>query len=770
MKLCQFTQIISFSLALVFLPGASAQNEGGSNGTLDPGAIRSDKGFISEQINISGDAVQENGVPAVGAFIELDCRGSVTKEATVDSSGRFSFRLGEGVRFNQQDQDLNQAVTDPFGRNSSMIPFDVGTISTKTANVTKNPNYSTRLAGCTLQASLSGFKSSKIELGTAPLSMLNHVGTIVLFPIEKVRGATVSATSLLAPKSAKKAMEKAQVALRKDRVSESEKYLKSAIEIYPKYGEAWFQLGRLYQAQRRFQEARDAYTKAIESDNLYANPYVWLGVISAAEQKWKDAADLTERALALDPIAFPVAYYLNALASFNLKNLVLAEKSARQAELLDSTHRFPKLHLILASICADRNDIVCSIDELRQYIKYGPRGELAVQKYERAPYLGPDWETAGESFKKAMASSVGSDVRLMLAEAFWGAGMTDQAKAELTAYLEGGDIMKIPPQLRNLLGPILDRKKDEPISLASNEPTEAKREEAVDYLRYPLQDLPDFEPAGDQAPMSEILAAVGNNVSRLFANLFNLSALEKVQLERIDQKGNGDRTRSFEHLYLCLGAIDKQDPFFDEFRSDAQGNEIRQLGLDEGYMLTSGFMSAPLIFHPIHQNGNSFRLLGYQKLRGRNTIVVAYAQLPDRCRLKGHFQAGKIVEEIFKQGIVWIDAKDYQIIRLVSDLLKPLPRIKLEKLRTEIDFDEVRFNQAAEKFWLPVQVGVTVNWNGRLLRNTHSYSDFKLFDVQTTQRIEKPKDAGKTVERAADPSLLERHVADPPPRPIPPAK
>jgi hypothetical protein len=53
-----------------------------------------------------------------------------------------------------------------------------------------------------------------------------------------------------------------------------------------------------------------------------------------------------------------------------------------------------------------------------------------------------------------------------------------------------------------------------------------------------------------------------------------------------------------------------------------------------------------------------------------------------------------------------------------------------------------------------VQVVVTVNWNEKLLRNTHSYSDFKQFDVKTSQRIEKPKDTGKPSEGASDPSQL----------------
>jgi tetratricopeptide (TPR) repeat protein len=741
MRLRKFVPSIGFLWMLLFLLWARAQNAERAQQLPGPDIYGSDRETSPEQIWISGNAVKENGFPAVGAFIELDCRGSVTREATVDSSGAFSFRIGEGVRSNQQDQDMSHSLTDPFGRSSSMVPFNVGTIGTSTTTASKKLTSATRITGCTLSASLSGFKSSTLELGTTPVSMLNNVGTIALFPIERVRGTTVSATSLRAPKAAKKALDQATKALRKNRTGDGEKHLISATTIYSKYGEAWYQLGRLYHAQQRTNEARAAFKKAIDSDNRFATPYVWLGMIAAAEQKWQEAADLTERALDLDPSAFPEAYYLNALTNFYLTNMAAAEKSAHRVELLDSAHRFPKIHLILASAYAAKSNGVGLIEELRKYLKYGPRGKNAVQENGEARYLDLDWESASESTKKEIALGAWPEVRMQLAEVLLRAGMVNEAKAELSAYRKEGDIVKVPERLRYLLEPEQNYEKDVALPQKSNEKALTPKEGGIDYLHYSLLDQPDFESAGDQTALTGVLAAVGNNVSRLFDNLFNLSAVESVQLERSDRKGNADRSKDFKYLYLCLGAIDKRDPYFDEYRSDEQGKEIFQSGLDEGYMLTAGFMSSPLLFHPIHQDGNEFRLLGYQRLRGINTMVVAYAQIPGKCRLKGQFQAGKRVAETYKQGIAWIDAENYQIIRLISDLLKPIPLIGLDKLRTEIDFDKVRFDQSREEFWLPLQVVVTVDWNNRLLRNAHAYSDFRLFDVKTSQKIQQPKEA-----------------------------
>ena len=77
-------------------------------------------------------------------------------------------------------------------------------------------------------------------------------------------------------------------------------------------------------------------------------------------------ADFSEQALALDPLSFPEAYTLNAVANFRLKRLDAAEKSARKAQQMDSNHRNPKIHLLLADILYWKSDPAGSAGELRE--------------------------------------------------------------------------------------------------------------------------------------------------------------------------------------------------------------------------------------------------------------------------------------------------------------------------------------------------------------------------------------------------------------------
>ena len=78
----------------------------------------------------------------------------------------------------------------------------------------------------------------------------------------------------------------------------------------------------------------------------------------------------------------------------------------------------------------------------------------------------------------------------------------------------------------------------------------------------------------------------------------------------------------------------------------------------------------------------------------------------------GTFKAGKETRETYFQGVAWIDATNHQILRLNTDLLEPLPLLKLKAETTKIEFNEVHFSRIPEAFWLPADVTVTLDWRG----------------------------------------------------------
>jgi len=383
-----FRVILALSFLLVLLPQITAQQSDqipGSSGSADktagkessiqqgPAAKSNSRATlpqVSRPVVFTGAVVQEDGTPPpYGAAIELDCGGSTTKVATVRVNGFFEFQLGESSRAGNLIPDASEPNSKNFfdGGFNNTNSLASGLLSNTSASMS-----STRFMGCQLRAQLQGYRSSVVRLSGGPFSTRNHLGTIVIYPIQRAQSTAVSVASMLVPKEAKKSRDQARKALRKEKFAEAETLLKAAVESYPKYGEAWLDLGDVYQRQNRNEEARRAYIKAMETDSFFASPRLRLSWIALSEQKWQEAADFAERALALEPAGLPETYFVSALSNYNLNRLDMAEESSRQVLRLDSNHLFPQAFLILANILARKNDNEGSVAQLRQYLKYAP--------------------------------------------------------------------------------------------------------------------------------------------------------------------------------------------------------------------------------------------------------------------------------------------------------------------------------------------------------------------------------------------------------------
>ena len=419
-----------------------------------------------------------------------------------------------------------------------------------------------------------------------------------------------------------------------------------------------------------------------------------------------------------------------------LSNKIVADPSLGRAEPL----------LALGVMESWRHEPKSAAGYFVQALKYAPQDPLALQELGRSQLLIQNWGAADEYLGKAIAAGAGPEAHLLRGEAMLGGDHSQQANAELLHYLDGRDVKTMPVQVRQLWVEIQDRMKIEATYLEAK----PKGEAALDYLHRPPADLKGLDPATDQGQLDSILSGVGKTVAEFFQNFPNTSSLEQIHSEKLGHNHKVQATLDQQFQYLCFTPTDAWGPGFNEYRVDSSGVPASPRGLHDGFMLTSGFASASLHFHPNYQSQALYRYLGRQKVDGRDTYVVAFAQQPAKARLSGGFRSGEIRMATLAQGMAWVDSKSYEIIRLRTDLLMPLTEVKLERATTEIAFAEVHFKGIEKGFMVPRQVTVTVDWNGRHLRNEHRYTEFKLFNVEATDRPGKPKQLSETSKGASD--------------------
>ena len=184
-----------------------------------------------------------------------------------------------------------------------------------------------------------------------------------------VDGLTVSATSAMAPRDAQKAYEKGREKAGKAKWDEAQQSFEKAVQIFPKYAVAWYELGRIQLHKSVSADARHSFEQSVAADSKYVNPYRGLAELDMQEKQWQPLVSVTDQLLALNPVNFPDAWFLNALGNYNLGNFAAAEKSARQGMKVDETHQLPKLEYLLGVTLAQEREYAEAASHIQNYLR-----------------------------------------------------------------------------------------------------------------------------------------------------------------------------------------------------------------------------------------------------------------------------------------------------------------------------------------------------------------------------------------------------------------
>jgi len=337
---------------------------------------------------LSGKVVMEDGTPPPESVaIQLVCRATQRSVGYTDPKGGFAVDVNDrrnAATFADASEDPNS-----FGGNSGRPNSAINPNSNTNSGITGRG-----LMGCDLRASMAGFRSDVMHLDARHGSDNPEVGTIILHRLANVEGLTISATSGLAPKDAKKAFEKGQNFERQQKWGDADKEFHKAVDIYPKYAMAWYQLGLVQEQEKDQEAARKSYAQALAADGKFVSPYQALAVMAAQEQKWQDVVDDTGHLLRLNPVDFPQAWLFNSLGNYYLKNMDAAEKSARDGISHDAAHSYPDLNHVLGVVLAMKRDYAGAVEQLRDYLHYAPNAidvdQVRKQLAEVERVMGPE--------------------------------------------------------------------------------------------------------------------------------------------------------------------------------------------------------------------------------------------------------------------------------------------------------------------------------------------------------------------------------------------
>jgi tetratricopeptide (TPR) repeat protein len=318
--------------------------------------------------------------PNTDIVIERICGSTVYVEGHPDSKGNFGVNLGGRSAL-------------PDGANASGKGSPDGGLHGADALTSGIPGAKLMtdrdIYGCELRAAYPGYQSEGITMTSRRSLDQPDVGTIILHRIAGIQGTTISITSAQAPKEAKRAFDKGAAQERKNDWKGAANSFHAAVKTYPQYAAAWFELGRIDQAQNHLAQARQFYDRALQADPKYASPYEQLALLAIQEGKWEEGARISQKGLDLNSVEFAGLWYYNAVSEYNLHRLDLAAVSADKAINLDRLRKFPEAQLLLAGLLTQQGKYSGAVLHLRAYLEEVPNAPNADMLRKKLAALEP---------------------------------------------------------------------------------------------------------------------------------------------------------------------------------------------------------------------------------------------------------------------------------------------------------------------------------------------------------------------------------------------
>ncbi len=236
-------------------------------------------------------------------------------------------------------------------------------------------------------------------------------------------------------------------------------------------------------------------------------------------------------------------------------------------------------------------------------------------------------------------------------------------------------------------------------------------------------------------PSEKMLRGAGERMREFLSNLEKFTATEEVLHYSLGSGKHAPSPEKKRFSYLVTVSQNRLGTFLLE----EDRNGYAPPSAFPGNVGTYGLPALALIFHPLMAGDFDFKCAGLGQAGGKPAWEVEFAQREDRPVRIRSYRVNDKTYVVRLKGRAWIDPGNYEVVRLETELKQPIPEIGLLAEHIGIDYVPVRFRSERSEIWLPHEADMYVEMKMRRYYRRHTFSDFKIFSVDTAQSVEAPK-------------------------------
>ena len=227
--------------------------------------------------------------------------------------------------------------------------------------------------------------------------------------------------------------------------------------------------------------------------------------------------------------------------------------------------------------------------------------------------------------------------------------------------------------------------------------------------------------------LGDVLAHTAKSVERFWNQFSAVNCTELVTQEKLGKDGKIVYRHDAAFDYLIFLNMQGEDLSVEESRLvQKEAGKTQNLPL----LLTSGFSTLVLVFHPYYQGSFEYQRLEDELLGGRKLIRISYRHLrgtrsTSALRLRGQDYPLDL------EGTAWVDPDTWVIEKIDAHLASPMEDLNLRCLNATVQYAPQHFPSVSEAEWLPVEASIDVETARQHWRNIHKFESYRKFSVKS---------------------------------------
>ena len=360
---------------------------------------------------------------------------------------------------------------------------------------------------------------------------------------------------------------------------------------------------------------------------------------------------------------------------------------------------------------------------------------IAARRVLASSYLNlKQYENAREQSQWLVdhGGSEAASARLVLGQALAGLSKFEEAVSVLQAYLTNSPGSPVATQVKELITELQMNAAN--AKLGIQDPALASGTDILLKAGMPL-DVDSQKPnvaAGVPCP-ANLMQMTANPSKQLVDSVSQFSAVEHMVHENISTQGTPRNRETREYNYVVSISEPPQGVLsIQEFRN------ADNLDMPDK-ITTTGLPVLAVAFHPLFRDDFDMKCEGLGDWDGKAAWLVHFQQLDSKPSRLRSYVVGRSYYPVSLKGRAWISADNYQILHLETDLVKPIPEIRLATEHTSVSYGPVEFRQHGTDLWLPKSAELYVSLGKMRFHRSENFDHFMLFATDTVDAPHAPK-------------------------------